>query len=260
MRLQQGDFAREDVFSHDPIEVGDRFADAGVGWLHVVDLDAARSAGSEHREVIGRLLARLGPRIAIEVGGGIRDETRAGDLLAAGARRVVLGTAAVADPELVRRIVGDHGPDSVAVAVDVRAGRAYGKAWGPDGVGPPFEQGIEALIAAGVQTFEVTAIDRDGSLEGPDLMLLGSALEVAASGSTAAPVAVVASGGIRSIADLEAVRSLGCRGAIVGRALYEGQMSLEDALSFAADVSAEDDATDPRSGVLNGMTMNGPTL
>jgi phosphoribosylformimino-5-aminoimidazole carboxamide ribonucleotide (ProFAR) isomerase len=89
--------------------------------------------------------------------------------------------------------------------------------------------------------------------------LLGRALEVAASAANYGPVAVIASGGVRSIADLEAVRLLGCRGAIVGRALYEGQIILEDALSFAADASVEDDATDPRSGVLNEMTMNGPT-
>jgi phosphoribosylformimino-5-aminoimidazole carboxamide ribotide isomerase len=263
VRLRQGDFAREDVYGSDPIAVAQRFVDAGVRWLHVVDLDAARSGGSENRELIRRLLARLGDRVAVEVGGGIRDAPTAGELLAGGARRVVLGTAALTDSDLVRRIVGQHGTEAVAVAVDVRAGRAYGRAWGSDGAGPPVEDAITELAAAGVETFEVTAIDRDGSLEGPDLQLLGRALDVAAAASNRGSVALIASGGIRSIADLDAVRRLGCNGAIVGRALYEGRFRAEDAVAFAARAvaaaAAGDDATEPRPGVLKGMSMQEPT-
>jgi phosphoribosylformimino-5-aminoimidazole carboxamide ribotide isomerase len=259
VRLRQGDFAREDVYSDDPIEVGQRFVDAGVRWLHVVDLDAARSGASENREPIRRLLTNLADEVAIEVGGGVRDESSAAELLKAGARRVVLGTAALTAPELVRRVVGEHGAQSVVVAIDVRAGRAYGKGWGPDGAGPPVEEAIGDLVAMGVETFEVTAIDRDGSLEGPDLDLLGQALDVARSASASGTAAVIASGGVRSIADLEAVLRLRCSGAIVGRALYEGRFRLGDAVAFAAAAATPDDATDPRSGVLMGATMEEPT-
>lgn len=252
VRLRQGDFAREDVFSDDPLEVGNRFADAGVRWLHIVDLDAARSGASEHRDVIGSLLGTLGERVAVEVGGGVRDEQRARELLAAGARRVVIGTAALTDPQLVRRIVAEHGNESIAVAIDVRDGLAYGRGWGADGAGPALETAMDALALAGVRTFEVTAIDRDGLLDGPDLELLARAISLGAGD-------IIASGGIRSVADLDAARRLGCVGAIVGRALYEGRFSLEEAVASAAIAATQDDATNPRPGVLRGVTMKGPT-
>jgi phosphoribosylformimino-5-aminoimidazole carboxamide ribotide isomerase len=252
VRLRQGHFEREEVYSDDPIEVGERFAGAGVRWLHVVDLDAARTGGSEHRDVIGDLLADLGARVAVEVGGGVRDELRARELLAAGARRVVVGTAALTDPQLVRRIVAEHGAEAVAVAIDIRAGVAYGRGWGADGAGPPLDGAIETLASAGVRTFEVTAIDRDGSLDGPDLELLARAISLGAGD-------IIASGGIRSIADLEAVKGLGCRGAIVGRAIHEGRIALEDLVELATAASAGEDATDQGPGVLRGVTMNEPT-
>ena len=252
VRLRRGDFAHEDVFSDDPIEVAERFADAGVRWLHVVDLDAARSGATEHGRVIGNLLVRVGARVAVEVGGGVRDEQRAREVLAAGARRVVIGTAALTDSQLVRRIVTEHGTEAIAVAIDVRAGLTYGRGWGTDGAGPPLESAIEALASTGVRTFEVTAIDRDGSLEGPDLELLSRAIGLGAGD-------IIASGGIRSIADLEAVKGLGCGGAIVGRAIYEGRIALADLVGLATSAAAKNDATDPRSGVLKRMTMNRPT-
>jgi phosphoribosylformimino-5-aminoimidazole carboxamide ribotide isomerase len=252
VRLRQGDFAREDVFSDDPIEVGERFVDAGVRWLHVVDLDGARTGAPHHGTVIGTLLARLGARVAIEVGGGVRDEARARELLDAGARRIVLGTAALSGPALTREIVVTHGVDSVAVAIDVRAGRAYGQAWGADAMGPPVDAAIERLASAGVRTFEVTAIERDGSLEGPDLELLAQAIRLGAGD-------IIASGGIRSMADLEAVKGLGCRGAIVGRAIYEGRIALGDLGELARDAPAQEDATDPGFWRVDGVTMNEPT-
>jgi phosphoribosylformimino-5-aminoimidazole carboxamide ribotide isomerase len=252
VRLRQGDFAREDVYGDDPIAVGERFAEAGLRWLHVVDLDAARSGGAEHGDVIRGLLSRIGARIAVEVGGGIRDERTARKLMANGAKRVVMGTVAVTDPQLVGRIVGEHGADAVAVAIDVRAGRAFGRGWGADGAGPSLQGAIRSLAAVGVGTFEVTAIERDGSLEGPDLELLADAIGLGAGD-------IIASGGIRSIADIEAVKGLGCRGAIVGRAIYEGRIALEDLAGLATDESAREDATDPGSSVLTRATMNEPT-
>jgi len=251
VRLRQGDFAREAVYGDDPVEVADRFASAGVRWLHVVDLDAARSGGSEHGDVIGDLLVQVAARVAVEVGGGVRDEHRARELLAAGARRVVIGTAALTDSPLVRGIVAEHGSEALAVAIDVRDGLTYGRGWGADGAGPPLDSAIETLAAAGVGTFEVTAIDRDGSLDGPDLELLAQAIGLGAGD-------IIASGGIRSIADLEAVKGLGCRGAIVGRAIYEGRISLDDLVEFATAAAPPDVATDSGQSVLKTMTMHEP--
>jgi len=252
VRLRHGDFAREDVYSDDPIEIGERFAEAGIGWLHVVDLDAARSAGSGHGQVIRELLARLGDRLSVEVGGGVRDERTARQLLARGAKRVVLGTAALTDPELVGRIVAEHGPEAIAAAIDVRAGRAYGRGWAGDGVGPPLSPAIQTLASVGVRTFEVTAIDRDGSLEGPDVELLGRAIGLGAGD-------IIASGGIRSVADVESVMELGCRGAIVGRAIHEGRIGLQDLVRMTMPTAVEEGATDPQPGVLRGATTQEPT-
>jgi phosphoribosylformimino-5-aminoimidazole carboxamide ribonucleotide (ProFAR) isomerase len=147
--------------------------------------------------------------------------------LAVGARRVVLGTAALRDPELVRNVVAAHGSDAVAVALDVRGDRAVGDAWqsGADGQSP--DRLIASLSELGVRTFEVTAIDRDGLQQGPDLELLGRLTKLRIG-------RVIASGGIRNIEDVLAVRDLGCAGAIVGRALYEGTFDLVAALSALA--------------------------
>ncbi len=144
-------------------------------------------------------------------------------MLEAGAARVVVGTAALQDPALVRRLVDRHGPSRVAVALDVRQGRAVGHGWAPGGPSMAAEQAVASLADAGVVTFEVTAIDRDGTLTGPDLALLG---RMGAIGRGA----IIASAGITTTSDLSAVRALGCAGAIVGRALYEGRLTLEDAL------------------------------
>ena len=123
-------------------------------------------------------------------------------------------------------------------AIDVRAGVAFGRGWGADGAGPPLDDAIETLASAGVRTFEVTAIDRDGSLDGPDLGLLARAIGLGAG-------EIIASGGIRSVADLDAVRGLGCRGAIVGRAIYEGRIALQDLVGLTTATAAADDATGP---------------
>jgi phosphoribosylformimino-5-aminoimidazole carboxamide ribotide isomerase len=223
VRLQQGDFERETAFSDDPVAVARSFADAGARWLHVVDLDGARTGEPAHAAVIRDLVGAVGDRLAVEVAGGLRTEGSVAAILAAGAARAVVGTAALRDPGFAGRLVATHGPDRIAVALDIRDGLALGEGWREGASGVRAEDGLAALADAGVTMLEATAIDRDGLLGGPDLELLERLVRLERG-------AVIASGGIASLEDLRAVRALGCAGAIVGRALYEGRLDLEEAL------------------------------
>lgn len=226
VRLRQGDFEQEDVYGDDPVAVASAFAAAGARWLHVVDLDGARAGEPRQSVFIARIFAAAGERLSCEVGGGLRSEASVGSVLAAGARRAVLGTTALQDPSMIGRLVGRYGPERLAAAIDVRDGLALGDAWRAGAGGRPVAEAVTQLIDAGVTTFEVTAIDRDGVLAGPDLDLLAS---VVARGAD-----VIASAGIRSVADLRAARAVGCTGAIVGRALYDGSLDLAEALAAMA--------------------------
>ena len=231
VRLRQGDFARETAYGDDPVEVGRAFAAAGAPWLHVVDLDGAREGRPRHLETARAIgeAARATTRGATrcELAGGLRSAAAVEEALTAGLDRVVLGTAALRDPSLVRRLVERYGPARLAVAIDVRGGRALGDAWREGRPGPRAEDAIRTLADLGIVTFEVTAIERDGQLTGPDLDLLGRLVELGRG-------AIVASGGIASLDDLRAIRALGCSGAIVGRALYEGRLDLRAALAALA--------------------------
>jgi phosphoribosylformimino-5-aminoimidazole carboxamide ribonucleotide (ProFAR) isomerase len=140
----------------------------------------------------------------------------------------VVGTAAIDDPAFAGRLVASHGPDRVAVAIDVRDGRAIGRGWSADAPGIDAADAIRRLAAAGVETFEVTAIDRDGLLEGPDLALYERLVRLHGG-------SIIASGGVTTLDDLRAVRLVGCSGAIVGRAIYEGRLDLADALAAMED-------------------------
>ena len=225
VRLVQGDFARETAFSEDPVAVALRFADAGARWLHVVDLDGARDGSPGHGAEIGAIVRAMGERLSVEVAGGIRDAAAAAAALRAGAARIVVGTAALRDPSFAARLVERYGPERVAVAIDVRAGKAVGHGWALAAPGADASATVQALAALGVDLFEVTAIERDGLLGGPDLALYE---RLVAQGSGT----VIASGGITSVADLQALRDLGCGAAIIGRALYEGRLELADALAL----------------------------
>ena len=223
VRLQQGDFERETVFSDDPVAVARAFVDAGARWLHVVDLDGARSGEPVHGEVIKDLVEAVGDRIAAEVAGGLRTEAAVEGVLAAGAARIVVGTAALRDPAFAGRLVATHGARSIAVALDIRGGLAMGEGWSPGTQGTSPKQALVALADQGVTTFEVTAIERDGLMAGPDLDMLGRLVELDRGD-------IIASGGIATLDDIRAVRALGCVGAIVGRALYDGTIDLRSAL------------------------------
>ncbi len=218
VRLVEGDYERVTVYGDDPAGWARGWNDQGADLVHVVDLAAARSGEADPS--LWRSLAEAG--VHFQVGGGIRDATTALEAVDAGAARVVMGTAAVWQPEVLAETVGRIGRDRVVAAVDVRGGKATGAGWLDEGraLGPV----LDAVTAAGVGTALVTGIGTDGTMRGPDLALLESV-------RAAAPeLRLIASGGVGSLADLRLLGETGVEAAIVGRALYEGRFTLREAL------------------------------
>jgi phosphoribosylformimino-5-aminoimidazole carboxamide ribotide isomerase len=227
VRLRGGDFGAETIYGEDPQAVARGFVDDGAGWLHIVDLDGARDGGQAQGELVRAVVAAVGEGAACEVAGGLRARASVASALAAGASRVVIGTAALSRAGFAADLVRTFGAVRIVVALDVRDGQAVGEGWRDGAPGVPVEAALARLAGEGATIFEVTAIDRDGGLGGPDLELLRRmvALDLGR---------IIASGGIRSVDDLLAVRSIGCSGAIVGRALYDGSLDLAMALQALA--------------------------
>jgi phosphoribosylformimino-5-aminoimidazole carboxamide ribotide isomerase len=229
VRLHQGDYGAVTDYGGDPAGVAASFAAAGARWVHVVDLDAARTGEPANRATVEAVVAAAAPA-HVQVGGGVRDAAAADALLGAGATRVVLGTAAVADPGLVEALAASH-PGAVAVGLDARGGEVAVRGW-TAGSGASVVDLLERFAGAGVAAFVVTEIARDGTLAGPDLEGLGAAL-------AATDVPVVASGGVGDLDHLRALAGLevGGRhlaGAIVGRALHDGRFTVGEALAAIA--------------------------
>ena len=217
VRLTQGDPARATEYDEDPIAVARRFERDGAELLHVVDLDAALGTGS-NRKAIEAVCAAVD--VPVQTGGGLRTLESVEDALAAGASRAVLGSAAVWSSGFVREAVQRCG-DRIVVAVDVRGDRAMTRGWKEEG--PPVGELLPHLDAAGALRYLVTSIDVDGTMEGPDLSLYERFREL-----THRPL--IASGGVRTLEHLRGLAAAGAEAAIVGRALYEGEISLADAL------------------------------
>lgn len=220
VRLYQGDFDQETVYGDDPVAVARAFADAGAPWVHVVDLDASRRDGS-NRDLVVRVAAEAG--VPVQTGGGVRD----GALLEAGVQRVVLGSAAVEEPALVREL-GERYPGRVAVGLDHWGGEVRTRGW-EEGSGRKLLDLVRELEGDHVAAFVVTDISRDGALVGPDVE--GYAELLAA---TAVPV--VASGGVGTLEHLRQLSAIeaGGRtldGVIVGKAIYEGAFTVAEALA-----------------------------
>lgn len=231
VRLQQGDFSRETAYSDDPVALADGFARAGARVIHLVDLDAARTGIPANAAVIAAIVAAIGTTVAVEVAGGLRDAASVAAILTAGASRAVIGTAALADTSFAASLIATHGPDRIAIAIDVRDGLAVGHGWAPGTPGTDAVEAIRILANVGVTTFEVTAIARDGQLGGPELELYERLV-------TTDRGQIIASGGITTADDIRALRRLGCAGAIVGRALYEGRLDIGTALIAASGQAA----------------------
>ena len=223
VRLRQGDFAAETAYPGDAADVARVYADAGARWIHVVDLDGARAGEPRQLDPVRRIVEATAGRLAVEVGGGLRSEAAVDAALATGVARVAVGTAAIRDPGFAEQLIRRYGAGRIVASIDVRDGLALGEGWRPGAPGMPAEMAVERLAAAGIGTFEVTAIERDGTFEGPDLELLERLVALGG-------VDVIASGGVGSIDDVLRARDAGCAGAIVGRALYEGRVDLAELL------------------------------
>lgn len=228
VRLYQGNYAEQTDYDTDPVEVADRFAAAGATWIHVVDLDAALTGVAVNRHLVAAIVDAVAGRARVQAGGGVRSDAAARELVAAGVARVVLGTVAVEQPELVRQLASSY---PVAVGIDTRAGDVAVRGW-TEASGIALAELVARYEDDGVDAVVVTDIGRDGTLAGPDLDGLRGAL-----GATA--MAVIASGGVGRLEDLEALAGVAMAGrrlagAIVGKALHDGRFGVEEALAACA--------------------------
>lgn len=223
VRLLRGDYAQETVFGHDPPAMVGRFLEGGATRLHIVDLDGAKAGTPVQAELVRRMAAAAG--VPCQVGGGIRTVETAEAYLAAGLARVIVGSVAVEDPGLLERLATAH-PGRIVLGLDARDGRVATRGW----VETSEQAAVDvARRHAGLPLAAIvfTDIATDGTLAGPNVAGLEEMLAVAT-----APL--IASGGIATLDDIRRVRSLGCAGCIVGRALYDGAFTLPDAVAAAA--------------------------
>jgi phosphoribosyl isomerase A len=220
VRLVQGAAGTETSYG-DPLDAALEWQRGGAEWIHLVDLDAAFGRG-DNRDLLADVVKRLD--VAVELSGGIRDDASLRAALATGAARVNLGTAALESPDWVRAAIAEHG-DQIAVGLDVRGTTLAARGWTQDG--GDLWTTLARLDADGCARYVVTDVHRDGTLTGPNLDLLRQVC-------ARTPAPVVASGGVSSLADLQAIAALagdGVEGAIVGKALYAGAFTLPEALA-----------------------------
>jgi phosphoribosylformimino-5-aminoimidazole carboxamide ribotide isomerase len=223
VRLTRGDYAQETVYDDDPLEAARRWLDQGARALHVVDLDGARSGQPENLDHVRRIAAAAS--VPVQVGGGLRDPDAVTAALEAGADRVVLGTAALAEPELVEALAADHG-ERIVVGVDARRGQVAVEGWERETHATPAES-VSDLASRGVRRFVFTPVEVDGTLAGPGMQELQQVAHAAAE----AGVALIYSGGVGSLDDLRELRGTAfesLEGVIVGRALYEGRFTVAE--------------------------------
>ena len=229
VRLLKGQAGTETDYG-DPLDAARHWVEAGAQWIHLVDLDAAFGRGS-NAELLARIVGEVG--VKVELSGGIRDDASLDRALEAGAARINLGTAALEDPEWTERAISDHG-DLIAVSLDVRGSTLAARGWTREG-GNLWET-LERLNAAGCSRYVVTDVTRDGTLTGPNLELLRAV-------ASFSPAPVVASGGIARLEDIAALAALvpqGVDSAIIGKALYNGDFTLQQALAVADGARVED--------------------
>jgi phosphoribosylformimino-5-aminoimidazole carboxamide ribotide isomerase len=221
VRLIQGDYDQETAYDDDPVVAARRWVDGGARWLHVVDLDGARAGEPVNLDHVRRIVAAVS--VPVQLGGGLRDSKKVEDAISSGAERVVLGTAAVRDPEMAEAIAAAHG-ERVVASVDARSGKVAAEGWTEESELGTSEV-ISALSRRGISRFVYTPVEVDGLMEGPDLDSLREAAK-------ATDGELIYSGGVGSLDDLRALAGLGLDnlgGVIVGRALYEGRFSVAEA-------------------------------
>lgn len=225
VRLKQGDYAQQTTYAADPRVLASRYARAGARWLHLVDLDGARSGQLENLKVIQAIAA---DGMAVQAGGGVREEADLQRLFDAGVRRAVLGSVAIRDPERVADWLSKYGAERLTLALDTRR---IGARWTLPSAGwteletRTLDELVPWYAERGARHLLCTDIDRDGMLAGFNLDLYRHLAD------SAPTLAVQASGGVRSLADIRAAREAGAQGVILGRALLEGRFSVEEALA-----------------------------
>ena len=223
VRLYKGDFATAEKVAEDPIATVQSFAEAGAAWLHTVDLDGAVEGRPVNKAVFEQIVRRT--PLKVEVGGGIRNMDTIAAYLDAGVSRVILGSAALNDPALVAEAIELYGSDAIAVGIDARDGMVQAQGWLAASTVHYIDL-ARAMTEIGVETIIFTDISRDGTLAGPNLEQL-TALQAAVGGQ------IVASGGIRDLEDIKALRAAGLYGAICGKSLYKGTLDLAQAIQAA---------------------------
>jgi phosphoribosylformimino-5-aminoimidazole carboxamide ribotide isomerase len=222
VRLVKGDFEEKKVYDSDPLDAARGWTEAGAEYLHVVDLDGAKTGAPKNLENLRRIAGELG--VPVQYGGGLRSAQAVSDALAAGAARVILGTVAMLDPSVLHTCLQEHGPEQILVGVDVRGGEVVTHGW-LQGTDVQARVALDALHERGVRNFVFTNVDRDGMLEGPDLEEVRGVAQ-AVKGS------LIYSGGIGQLADLErlaGLREASLEGVIVGKALYERRFTVAQA-------------------------------
>jgi phosphoribosylformimino-5-aminoimidazole carboxamide ribotide isomerase len=221
VRLERGEYGRETVYDADPADAARRWVEQGARFLHVVDLDGARSGNPENLDHVRRIAAEVS--VPIQLGGGLRDAGAVADALEVGASRVVLGTVTLAQPELVEGLAAEHG-ERIVAGVDARSGRVAIEGWERETAASPGDL-IAELAGRGVRRFVYTPVEVDGTMQGPGIDGLRAAA-VAARGAE-----LIYSGGVGSLNDLRELAGLGLEnlaGVIVGRALYEGRFTVAE--------------------------------
>jgi phosphoribosylformimino-5-aminoimidazole carboxamide ribotide isomerase len=223
VRLSQGEATRQTVYGDDPLAVAERFVADGADWIHVVDLDRAFGVG-ENLDVIGRIARAVGAQVRLQLGGGFRsvELLRAGIDL--GAARIVIGTAAATDPTFVPAAVAAVGAERLAMGIDARDGFVAVRGW-TETSSRRADELARDVVGEGIQTVVFTDIGRDGMLTGPDL---AGAVALQSTGAR-----IIASGGVASTGDIRAACKAGLAGVIVGRALYEGRLTVPQGLEAA---------------------------
>lgn len=227
VRLTEGRFDAETVFADDPAEMALKWADCGAQWLHLVDLDGALAGEGKNLPVIGRILQSV--KLPVQLGGGIRNMQAIDKLLSMGVTRVILGSAAVKNPQLVADACRLY-PGHIAVGIDAKNGDVAIEGWG-QGSGVPAEELAKKMAAYGVDKIIFTDISRDGTLGGVNV-------EATAALARACGVEIIASGGVATLEDIRRVKAVeadGVTGCIIGKAIYTGAVDLRAALALAKE-------------------------
>ncbi len=225
VRLTQGDFSRETVYSNDPLEVARRFEAAGLRRLHMVDLDGARSGSPANLHVLNRVAA--GTSLSIDYGGGVKSATDFAAIFDAGAAMVNVGTLAVREPQTFAGFIKKFGSDKILLGADTKNGKIAIDGWMTE-TDTPILEFLGHYAKRGLTRVFVTDIASDGAMAGPSISLYKQII------SAVPEMDLIASGGVRSIDDIAELDAIGCKGVIIGKSLYENKVDLKDLSKYAS--------------------------